>query len=131
MGTAYNTTYDLREVVETDSVLTSLEARADSTMLTPRFKKDQLDFDSFIKHKVPSETERIIATPRICGGHARVNGTRIPVWGIELLRRAGKSARSIIRSYRGLTLTDVLAAFSYADSHRQEIDDAIKSNEGV
>ena len=72
---------------------------------------------------------RIVKTPNICGGSARVNGTRIPVWGIEVNRRAGVSAASIVRSYSGLRIADIEAAFSYADSHRAEIDLEIKANE--
>jgi uncharacterized protein (DUF433 family) len=56
-------------------------------------------------------------------------GTRIPVWGIEHARKTGKSVLSIIRSYPGLTRADVHAAFSYAESHRREIDEEIKLNE--
>jgi uncharacterized protein (DUF433 family) len=72
---------------------------------------------------------RIVKTPNICGGSARVNGTRIPVWGIEVSRRAGASAASIVRSYGGLRTADIQAAFAYADRHRAEIDLEIKANE--
>ena len=67
-------------------------------------------------------------TPGICGGSARVNGTRVPVWGIEVNRLSGSSAASIVRSY-GLCVAEIEAAFSYADANRAEIDFEIKANE--
>jgi uncharacterized protein (DUF433 family) len=72
---------------------------------------------------------QIVKTPGTCGGCARVQGTRIPVWGIERARRAGKSVMAIVRAFPSLHATDVRAAFEYSDGHPREIDAEIKCNE--
>jgi uncharacterized protein (DUF433 family) len=72
---------------------------------------------------------RIVKTAGVCGGDARICGTRIPVWGIEKARMAGISVDTILEDYPSLTLDDVLAALEYAASHPAEIAQQIAENE--
>jgi len=83
----------------------------------------------------PENTDRmaermpgIQKTSGVCGGDARVARTRIPVWVLEQARRLGLSESRILRDYPGLTAQDLREAFAYADAHRDEIADAIRSN---
>jgi uncharacterized protein (DUF433 family) len=76
-----------------------------------------------------SNGSRIIKTPKVCGGRARVDGTRVPVWGIEHARMTGYSIQQIVKMFPSLDEADVSAAFSYADIHRKEIEQEIRDNE--
>jgi uncharacterized protein (DUF433 family) len=66
--------------------------------------------------------------PRVCGGSARIAGTRIPVWSLESWRRLGASDAEILRNYPSLLGSDLLNAWTYVDRHRQEIDREIDEN---
>src|SRR5687768_8422630 len=71
----------------------------------------------------------IVCTPGVCGGEARLNHTRIPVWVLERMRQVGLSEIDILRSYPNLRAADLVQAWSYAESHRAEIERAIRENE--
>jgi uncharacterized protein (DUF433 family) len=59
-------------------------------------------------------TERISADPGICGGHACIHGTRVPVYIILDFLAAGNTVDEILAEYPQLTREDVLAAVEYA-----------------
>jgi uncharacterized protein (DUF433 family) len=71
----------------------------------------------------------IEATAGVCGGEARVKGTRIPVWLLEQARRVGSSQSELLRAYPMLKPDDLANAWAYAQSHREEIDRQIMQNE--
>ena len=62
----------------------------------------------------------ITKTPDVCGGDARVAGTRIPVWCLVAVLK---------RAYPRLSIADMHSAFVYAFEHREEIEEAIDANE--
>lgn len=64
----------------------------------------------------------------VCGGRARIFGTRMPVWVLEDARRGGHSAKEVAAWYCGLTVEDVRAATAYAREHREEINRDILEN---
>jgi uncharacterized protein (DUF433 family) len=66
--------------------------------------------------------------PRVCGGSARIAGTRIPVWSLESWRRLGAGEEEILRNYPTLRPSDLLNAWNYVERHRQEIDREIQEN---
>lgn len=78
--------------------------------------------------EAPADQPRIIATPGICGGSARVHGTRIPVWGLEWGRRVGRSDKNLLRAYPSLTAADLEAAWRYVEAHPEEIEAEIREN---
>ena len=67
--------------------------------------------------------------PRVCGGSARIAGTRIPVWSLEAWRRLGASDGEILRNYPTLLATDLLNAWNYVARHTPEIECEIRANE--
>lgn len=71
----------------------------------------------------------IVKTPGICGGNARIDGTRIPVWGIERQRQLGYSIKDTLEYYPHLTKEQIWAAREYADQHSVEIMQQILDNE--
>src|SRR3954452_3101136 len=76
-------------------------------------------------------SDRIVKTPGVCGGEARIEGTRIPVWGLVEARRLKKSDEAILRDHPTLTRDDLAAAWAYADSHPDEIERCLWRNEAV
>jgi uncharacterized protein (DUF433 family) len=73
----------------------------------------------------------IESAPGVCGGEARIVRTRIPVWVLEQGRRLGTSEADLLRSYPTLRAEDIAAAWAYARSHREEIENAISENEAA
>jgi uncharacterized protein (DUF433 family) len=77
----------------------------------------------------PSLPEGIEATPGVCGGDARIAGTRIPVWSLALARRLGATDARLLDEYPSLTPRDLANAWSYAEAHPDEVDRLIHENE--
>jgi uncharacterized protein (DUF433 family) len=68
-------------------------------------------------------------TPGVCGGEPCIVRTRIPVWLLEQARRLGANDSDLLRSYPTLRAADLVNAWAYVRSHRDEIDQQIKENE--
>jgi uncharacterized protein (DUF433 family) len=68
-------------------------------------------------------------TANVCGGSACIRSTRIPVWTLVVWRNQGVSDPRLLEMYPTLTQEDLNAAWQYQSSHRDEIDEDIKSNE--
>ncbi len=71
----------------------------------------------------------IRSTPGICGGHARIRDTRIPVWTLVSYRQQGAPDEELLANYPGLTPTDLNAAWDYYQQNRDSIDRAIAEDE--
>jgi len=71
----------------------------------------------------------IETNPSVCGGEACIVRTRIPVWVLAQARRLGTSEAELLRSYPTLRAADLVNAWSYVQSHRNEIDRHIRENE--
>ena len=65
----------------------------------------------------------------VMGGVACIRQTRIPVWLLYRARQLGLSESDILRSYPGLTATDLVNAWNYADLNQDEIESQIEANE--
>src|SRR5512143_2185624 len=70
-------------------------------------------------------------TPGVAGGNACIVRTRVPVWTLEGYRRLGWTEAKILSSYPTLRAADLVHAWAYVDSHRQEIDEEIRQNEAA
>lgn len=73
----------------------------------------------------------IVKTLGVCGGAARVDGTRIPVWQLVEECDLGASEARLLNSYRTLTARDLVAAWDYAEAYPEEIAAEIRRNEMV
>ena len=71
----------------------------------------------------------IESTPDVCGGEPRIVRTRIPVWLLEQARRLGTSDADLLRSYPTLRAEDLVNAWAYVQSHKDEIEKHINENE--
>jgi uncharacterized protein (DUF433 family) len=70
----------------------------------------------------------VVKTPGVCGGSARIDGTRIPVWQLVEERNLGASEARLLNDYRTLKARDLAAAWDYADEHPEEIDQDVSRN---
>ncbi len=71
----------------------------------------------------------IETNPEVCGGEPCIVRTRIPVWVLEQARRLGTSEAELLRAYPTLRAADLVNAWSYVHSHREDIDRQIRENE--
>ena len=58
--------------------------------------------------------KRVSADPRVCGGYACIQGTRVPVYVILDFLAAGNTIEEILAEYPQLSREDILAAIEYA-----------------
>lgn len=84
--------------------------------------------DLFGSHPSNVRPAPIVKTPGVCGGTARIDGTRIPVWQLVEERDQGASEARLLNSYRTLTARDLVAAWDYAEAHPDEIASEIRRN---
>ena len=59
-------------------------------------------------------SERIVATPGICGGNWRIQGTRISVKTLARSRELGISDKELLEDYPSLAPEDLAAAWAFA-----------------
>jgi uncharacterized protein (DUF433 family) len=70
-------------------------------------------------------TERIVKTPGVCWGQARITGTRISVKHIMESLHAGTTPAELLTRMPHVTLEDIEAAQAYYRTHQAEIDQEI------
>ena len=68
-------------------------------------------------------------TPGICGGVARVAGTRIPVWSLVQARQMGYSDERLLSEYPTLRASDLINAWAYFQEHINDIETQILEND--
>ena len=85
----------------------------------------------WVVHDLTDTYPGIETTPGVCGGAACLAGTRIPVWILEQYRRSGASEAELLHSYPGLRAEDLVHAWAYVRSHRNEIEQHIRENEAA
>jgi uncharacterized protein (DUF433 family) len=68
-------------------------------------------------------------TSNVCGGDACIRSTRIPVWLLVSYQQQGLSDAKILEAYPTLNAIDLANAWTYTESHLQEISTAILENE--
>ena len=91
-------------------------------------KGDQVRILTLMALEVADAHPGIDFQTNVCGGSARVIRTRIPVWLLESLRRAGKTDAELLTAYPTLTSEDLANAWSYARAHQEEMDREITAN---
>jgi len=68
-------------------------------------------------------------TTGVCGGAARVAGTRIPVWQLVAARKTGASEGQLLMDSPRLEAKNLVDAWAYAADHPEEIHAQIHANE--
>ena len=85
--------------------------------------------DLLIARDLGSEILGISKTPGVCGGAARIAGTRIPVWTLVEYRKLGSSEAELLSMYPTLRSEDLANAWLYFRTHQGEIEQEISENE--
>ena len=80
-------------------------------------------------HDLAERFPGIRSTPGVCGGAARIAGTRIPVWGLVQAKRLGASEAELLRWYPTLRAEDLANTWAYFQAHQEEIEQQIRKNE--
>ena len=68
-------------------------------------------------------------TPGIAGGAACIVRTRVPAWTLERYRQLGWTEAQLLDSYPALRAVDLVGAWAYTESHRDEIERDVQANE--
>ncbi|MBO0699511.1 MAG: DUF433 domain-containing protein [Zavarzinella sp.] len=72
----------------------------------------------------PDWWRMIVHTPGVCGGRARIDGTRIKVKHVyRWVEEEGMTPAQVVEQYPHLTRAQVYAALAYYWSHPDEIED--------
>ena len=93
--------------------------------------KERAQLLEWAAHDLADSYPEIETTPGVCGEAACLAGTRIPVWILEQYRRSGMSEAELLHSYPGLRAEDLVHAWAYVRSHRNEIERHIRDNEAA
>ena len=67
-------------------------------------------------------------TPGVCGGSACVIRTRIPVWTLVFYHKMGFSDTALLENYPSLRHQDLVSAWNYYLTHKEEIERDIEEN---
>ncbi len=71
----------------------------------------------------------IEASPGICGGRARIAGTRVPVHRVARYHRLGYSPEEMLSLLNSLSLAQIYAALAYALANPDEIQSALREED--
>ena len=75
------------------------------------------------------KSHAIQKTIGVCGGHARIRNTRIPIWTLISLQHQGADTPELLRNFPSLTIDDLINVRFYYTTHQKEIDRAIASHQ--
>jgi uncharacterized protein (DUF433 family) len=73
----------------------------------------------------------IEATPGICGGRARLAGTRVPVHRIARYHRLGYAPEEMLGLLNSLSLSQIYAALAYALANPEEIQESLREEDDM
>jgi len=66
-------------------------------------------------------TARIVKTQGTCGGRARFDGTRIPVWTVHVYWQQGAGDADILAEFPTVSRGNLAAARAYVQVHGAEV----------
>ncbi len=73
----------------------------------------------------------IESSPGICGGRARIAGTRVPVHRVARYHRLGYSPEEMLSLLNSLSLPQIYAALAYALANPDEIERALREEDDL
>lgn len=76
----------------------------------------------------PTNHPHIVRVPSVCGGRSIVRGSRVAVWQIAQLFKAGRTMDEIVQEYPHLSAASIYDAISYYLDHQEEIERDILNN---
>lgn len=94
-------------------------------------KKEKVQMLERIVRDLGESFPGIESTPGVAGGEPCIVRTRIPVWALVRARELGATEADLLRSYPSLRAEDLVHAWAYHESHREEIERQIRDNEAA
>jgi uncharacterized protein (DUF433 family) len=79
----------------------------------------------------PTVQSWIEHAPEVCGGDARIRATRHTVHGLVQWKRLGLTDEQILSDFPDLTQEDLQTAWWYYETHKDEIEQAMREEEEV
>jgi len=111
----------------TSAMMTTIEKA--EQLLDEMNQSEKIQLLQMIARDLSSDVPGIVKTTGICGGDARVQGTRIPVWALMQYRQLGANDADLLRAFPTLSSEDLANAWQYARRHPEEIKRQIRENE--
>jgi uncharacterized protein (DUF433 family) len=81
-----------------------------------------------VRLTIEDEDAGIEKTPGVSGGDACIARTRIPIWALEEMRRAGAGEGQILADFPSLTPAQLALAWAYVKAHPDEIEEALTAH---
>ena len=72
----------------------------------------------------------IICTPGVCGGAARIAGTRIPVWQLWQNHNSGVSDEQISEAF-GIDLATLKSVWQYCELNSESLNNLVEANKAA
>lgn len=91
-------------------------------------REEKVQLLEWVTHELSTNLDGIEKTPGVCGGVARIAGTRVPVWSLVQAQKMGYSDTRILYEYPRLKADDLKNAWHYFDEHKEEIELQIQQN---
>lgn len=101
------------------------------TILASMSRAEKAELLQWVARDLGDAVPGIENDPSVSGGEACIVRTRIPVWVLVQARRLGTSEADLLRSYPTLRAEDLVNAWAYHRSHRDEIEQQIADNEAA
>jgi uncharacterized protein (DUF433 family) len=79
--------------------------------------------------KAPIAYPHVVRTPGVCGGRARIEGTRVRVYDVAFLHKDGATDDKIREANPDLAPAQIHAALAYYYDNREEIDAELAEDE--
>lgn len=101
------------------------------TQLIALSHADKVRAIQILAKSVDSDSLGIEKTAGVCGGDARIIGTRIPVWVLVEAKADAYSDADLLTSYPTLSAMDLVNTWAYAKAFPEEIAQSIARNEAA
>ena len=98
-------------------------------LLSAMTRAEKAQLLQWVVHDLGDAFPGVDSIPGVCGGEPCIVRTRIPVWVLEQARRLGASEAELLQCYPTLRAEDLVHAWAYVRSHRDEIEQQIHENE--
>lgn len=93
--------------------------------------QEKLSLIGLLAQELNTAFPGIERTPGICGGSARVAGSRIPVWAIVRYKQLGANDAELLQAYPTIRADDLSNALAYYRANQEEIHAEIVENEAA
>lgn len=100
-------------------------------LLSAMTRAEKAQLLQWVVHDLGDAFPGVDSIPGVCGGEPCIVRTRIPVWVLEQARRLGTSEAELLQCYPTLRAEDLVHAWAYVRSHRDEIEQQIRENEAA